>query len=432
MVATAMKTVLAIAAVGLSAVGAFTASNPAKSKPKPPTYAESIAPILNKSCVSCHRPGEVAPFSLVGYDNAKKNATMIAAVTKQGLMPPWRAVDGHGEFLDAKRLTSDEQDALKAWAEAGAPRGNVKNEPKPPVFPAGWALGKPDLTLSPKTEITLAPEGPDEYRNFVIENTSKETRYVTAIDLKPGNRRVVHHLVVFVDGSGAAKKRDAADKDGKEGYTTFGGPGFNPVGILGVWVPGYNLRRTPENVAFELKAGHTIVMQVHYHRSGKVEKDKSELGIYYAKIKPAKIARFGIFVDPTINITPGEKSYRVSRTFNIPTEMTFYSVMPHMHLLGREMKVSAKTPDGKTIPMVYIKDWDFNWQMQYEFKKPLVLPKGSTVTVEAVYDNSATNPRNPNNPPKPVTFGEETTDEMFVLLFTQTSNIDQPFFGVGG
>jgi hypothetical protein len=278
----------------------------------------------------------------------------------------------------------------------------------------------------------LGPEGPDEYRNFVIENTSTETRYVTAIDLKPGNRRVVHHLVVFVDGSGVAKKRDAADKDGQEGYTTFGGPGFNPAGILGVWVPGYNLRHTPENVAFELKAGHTIVMQVHYHRSGKVEKDKSELGIYFAKSKPSKIARFGIFVDPTIKITPGEKSYRVTRTFNIPTEMTFYSVMPHMHLLGREMKVDAKTPDGKSIPLVYIKDWDFNWQMQYEFQKPLMLPKGSQVTVEAVYDNSAGNPRNPNSPPKQVTFGEETTDEMFVLLFTQTSDLDQPFFGVGG
>lgn len=426
-----MKTIFALSALGLLCGGALVTLGSAKAKPANATYAETVAGILNKNCVSCHRPGEVAPFSLLGYDNAKKYASMIASVTKQGVMPPWKAVEGHGEFKDAKRLTSEEIEILGTWAKNEAPRGDAKNEPKTPEFTSAWALGKPDLVLSSKTEITVGPEGPDEYRNFVLENQSSETRYVTAIDCKPGNRKVVHHLVVFVDGSGVAKKRDAADKDGQEGYTTFGGPGFNPVGILGAWAPGYNVRHTPAGTAFELKAGQTMVMQIHYHRSGKTEKDRSELGVYFTKTKPAKIARFGIFVDPTLQITPGDKNFKVTRSFKIPTEMTMYAVMPHMHLLGRVMKVDAKTPDGKAIPLIYIKDWDFNWQMQYEFKKPIVLPRGTVVTVEAVYDNSASNARNPNTPPKLVTFGEETTDEMFVLLFTQTSALDQPFFEIG-
>jgi hypothetical protein len=427
-----MKTLLALSAIGLASVGAFTAGGDAKpAKPKALTYAESVAGILNKNCVSCHRPGEVAPFSLIGYENAKRYAQTIAVATKDRIMPPWKAVPGHGDFINEKRLTDEEIATLEAWAKAGAPRGDIKKEPKTPQFTSGWDLGQPDLVLSPKTEINLAPEGADEYRNFVLDNTSNETRYVTAIDCKPGNRKIVHHLVVFIDGSGAAKKRDDADKDGQEGYTTFGGPGFNPVGILGAWAPGFNVRHTPAGTAFEIKPGQTLVMQVHYHRNGKVEKDRSQLGIYYAKAKPQKITRFGMFVDPTIRITPGEKNYTVKRSFKIPSEMTLYAMMPHMHLLGKEMKVSAETPDGKTIPLVYINDWDFNWQMQYEFKKPIVLPAGSKMTVEAVYDNSAGNPRNPHNPPKLVTFGEETTDEMFVLVFTQTSALDQPFFEIG-
>jgi hypothetical protein len=426
-----MKTVFALSALSLLSVGALTTTSPAKAKPLKATYAEGVANILNKNCVSCHRPGEVAPFSLVGYENAKKYAAMVGAVTKKGIMPPWKAVEGHGDFKDAKRLTPEEIEILTAWSKDGAPRGDAKVEPKTPEFAGGWALGKPDLILTSKTEITVGPEGPDEYRNIVLDNHSNETRYVTAIDCKPGNRKVVHHLVVFIDGSGMAKKRDEADKDGQEGYTTFGGPGFNPAGILGAWAPGFNARHTAPGTAFELKPGQTLVMQVHFHRTGKAEKDRSELGIYFAKSKPEKIARFGLFVDPTLQIAPGDKSHTVTRTFKIPADMTLYSLMPHMHLLGKEMKVDAVTPDGKAIPLIYIKDWDFNWQMQYEFKEPIMLPAGSKVTVKAIYDNSASNPRNPNSPPKQVTFGEETTDEMFVLLFNQTSKLDQPFFEIG-
>lgn len=433
---TIMKSAVALlplAAVSLSAMPLSNDAQPPKRAGVPfkVTYSEHIAPILNKNCVSCHRPGEVAPFSLIGYDNAKRHARTMAVVTERRVMPPWKAVEGHGEFKDSKRLSDLEITLLSAWAEEGTPRGDAKKEPKAPTFPSDWPLGKPDLILSPKTEITLAAEGPDEYRNFVLENSSDKTRYVTAIDCKPGNRKVVHHLVVFIDGSGAAKKRDEADKDGQEGYTTFGGPGFNPVGILGAWAPGFNVRHTPPGTAFELKPGQTMVMQVHYHRNGKAEKDRSQLGIYFAKDKPQKVTRFGMFVDPTIRIAPGDKNARIVRSFKVPAEMTLYAIMPHMHLLGKEMKVTAETPDGKTVPLIYINDWDFNWQMQYEFKKPIVLPPGTKVTVEARYDNSVDNPRNPNNPPKLVTFGEQTTDEMFVLVFTQTSAMDQPFFEIG-
>lgn len=426
--------VFLIGAAALSLCAAFSLGGLVRdgsSVGKSPTYAGEVASILNKNCVSCHRPGEVAPFSLIGYENARKHADTIVAATSSRIMPPWKAMPGHGEFLDEKRLTTVQIETLKNWAANGTPRGDAAKEPKTPTFASGWSLGEPDLVLSPKTTINLSPEGPDEYRNFVLDNTSKETRYVRAIDCKPGNRKIVHHVAVYIDESGMAARREASDKDGQEGYTTFGGPGFNPTGILGIWAPGYNARRTAPGTAFELKPGATMVMQVHYHRNGKDEKDKSKLGIYYAKSKPAKVARYGIFVDPTLNIPAGEPNFKLTRSFELTAETTLYGIMPHMHLLGKEMKVRAELPDGKKVPLIYIADWDFNWQMQYEFKKPIVLPAGTKIVVEARYDNSADNPRNPNSPPKPMRFGEQTTDEMFVLVFTQTSTLDRPFFEFG-
>jgi mono/diheme cytochrome c family protein len=416
---------LAASAVALTA-GMFStgATNAADGKPKSAsvkvTYAEHIAPMLNQHCVECHRPGEVAPFSLIGYENAKKYAPTMALATSGKRMPPWKAVHGFGEFLDENRLTPEEILLLRTWANAGTPRGDAKKEPPQPKFASEWALGQPDLVLQPEKAFKLGAEGADVYRNFVLKTDFKETRWVTAMDVRPGNAKVVHHVIAFLDGTGRSVDMEAKTKDGQPGYSTFGGPGFIPSGSLGGWAPGFRPRRTTEDVAFELKPGTNIVLQVHYHKSGKPEIDQTRIGLYFAKQPPAKDLKLAWIANPIFRLPPGADNHKVEVRWPIPRDVTVYGVMPHMHLLGRSMKATVVKPDGSTIPLVYIDDWDFNWQIGYQFKKPIKVPQGSRIYVEAYYDNSAKNPRNPNNPPNPVTWGEETTDEMFLLVAAYT------------
>jgi hypothetical protein len=383
-------------------------------------YAEHIAPILNKHCVECHRPGEVAPFSLVGYENARRWAPMVSRVSESRRMPPWKAVPGHGEFVDANVLTELQIEHIRRWAENGAPRGDASKEPPKPAFSSEWVLGEPHLVLQPSKPFRLEGEGRDVYRNFVMKTNFKETRYVTAMDVKPGNPRVVHHVIAFIDNRDRAQKLADRTDDGQEGYTTFGGVGFMPDGSLGGWAPGLRARHTAPGTAFELKPGATIVLQVHYHKSGKEETDQTRVGLYFAKEKPAKIVELAWLANPLFRIPPGEANHRVTLTMPLPAEVTLYNVMPHMHLLGRSMRAEARFPDGRVEPLIYIDDWDFNWQMSYTFKEPIRLPAGTQIFAEAFFDNSTGNPHNPNNPPKEVRWGEETTDEMFLLVAAYT------------
>jgi hypothetical protein len=374
-------------------------------------YAEHIAPILNARCVECHRPGEVAPFSLLGYENARKWAPMLARRVSERKMPPWKAVPGYGEFKDANVLSELEIETIERWAESGAARGDPKKEPKAPEFDSEWALGTPDLILQPKEPYPLAAEGPDEYRHFVLKTDFKETRYVTAMAVKPGNPQVVHHVIAFLDERGQSHKLDG--KDGKEGYASFGGVGFLPDGSFGGWAPGLRPQRTPENAAFELKPGATIVMQVHYHRNGKPT-------LYFAKKEPEKVMALAWLANVWFRIPAGAKSHRVTFDYPIPADVTVYSVMPHMHLLGKSMRADVVYSNGSTKPLILVEDWDFNWQLNYMFKQPVRIPAGSKVRIEAVYDNSESNPNNPSKPPRDVVWGDETTDEMFLLVASYT------------
>ena len=387
------------------------------------TYAGDVAPILNRSCVSCHHDGAVAPFSLVGYDNAKKWAPSIATVTGQRVMPPWKAVHGYGEFADDRELSDSDIAVLSKWYSDGAPRGDASKEPKPPTFKSEWALGEPDLILQPDKPFHLAPEGDDVYRNFVMKNTFDKPIWVKAIDVKPGNPKVVHHEITFIDGFGAAKKLEDANKDGQEGYTSDGGGvGFMPIGTLGGWAPGIAPKEMPSGIAYLVKPGSTLVMQVHYHKDGKPEDDQTRLGLYFAKEPITKEMKLHWIFNFGIHIPAGDKEHQESQTFTVPADVTLYSAMPHMHLLGRSMKAWIDLPDGATKPLIWVKDWDFNWQLAYVFKEPMHVPAGSKIHVEATYDNSSSNPRNPHNPPKDVTWGEQTTDEMFLLILGYTAD----------
>lgn len=403
------------------APGAAPAASPtALAVPENPTYAEHIAPMLNDHCVECHRPGEVAPFSLVGYQEASKRAPMLAFITGARRMPPWKPVHGFGEFLDENRLTDVEIATLKKWAEAGAPRGDASKEPKPPTFSSQWSLGDPDLILTTQRPFKLHSEGPDVYRNFVLKTSFKETRWVQAMDVRPGNTAIVHHVIAFVDAKGRSHELEKRTTDGQEGYTTFGGPGFNPDSSFGGWAPGLRAKRTPARTGFRLEPGATVVMQVHYHPNGKPEADQTRLALYFAKEPVRQEMRLAWMANPLFSIPAGAKAHEVKLDYPIPADVTVHAVMPHMHLLGRTMKAEAVLPDRSVKPIVFIDDWDFNWQMNYTLKEPLKLPRGSRVRVVGTYDNSADNPNNPNDPPKPITWGEETTDEMFLFIAAYT------------
>lgn len=412
-----------VAALGLLGVGAMAAKSPVpKPRPAKVTYAENVAPILNRSCVSCHRPNEVAPFSLIGYDNAKKWSKMISVVTEGQQMPPWKATHGYGDFQDENLLSKDEIQLLADWNAAGAPRGDAKKEPKTPSFPASeWSQGKPDLILSPSSDYKLAADGEDVYRNFILKADWKEPIWVKAMEVKPGNRKVVHHVIAFLDKQGRAQKLAAEEKDGQEGYTSSGGGvGFLPSGSLGGWAPGQTTRLAPQGTAFKVEPGEEIVLQVHYHKSGKEETDRTRIGLYLAKEPIIKEMDLNWIFNFQINIPPGDANHAERRVYTYPKDVTIYGAMPHMHLLGKQMKSWLEFPDGTTKPLVEIKKWDFNWQLTYAFKEPIKVPAGTKQIVEAVYDNSNDNVNNPNTPPRRVHFGEETSDEMFLLIVPYT------------
>ena len=276
--------------------------------------------------------------------------------------------------------------------------------PPPPKFTDGWKLGEPDLVVKMPEPFTLAADGRDVLQCFVIPLPLDADKTVAAWEFRPGNRRVVHHSLLFLDSSGQARKKDAAEPG--PGYRTFGGPGILPTGGLGGWVPGAEPQQLPEGVGKLVRKGADLVLQIHYHPNGKEEADQSQVGIWFTK-KPAERQPGAVALrSRNLYIPAGKKEHLVTTEINpLPCDVEALSIFPHMHYLGRSMKVDAHTPDGKVIPLIWIKDWDFNWQGSYQFKEPVKLPKGTVIKLEALYDNSEGNPHNPSSPPKDVALG---------------------------
>lgn len=379
-----------------------------------PTYSKDVAPILLKNCAGCHRPGEVGPFSLLSFKDAARRADFLADVTAERRMPPWKPEPGFGDFHDDRRLTDAEIKTIADWSEAGAPEGDPKDLPPTPKFPEGWQLGTPDLVLRASDSFQVPASGDDVYRCFVIPIPIETDRTVAAVEFRPGNAKVVHHALFFLDSTGEGRKKDEAQAG--PGYASFGGPGILPTGALGGWAPGAMPRLLPEGTGKMLRKGSDLVLQVHYHPVGKPESDRSTVGIYFTKTPARKIVGGLAVRSRDIDISPGEKRHHVTAESGpLPVDAQAIGITPHMHYLGKEMKVVAETPDGKTVPLIWIKDWDFNWQGQYQYRSPVKLPKGTVVKLDAYYDNSAENPRNPSKPPRHVGWGEQTTDEMCLL-----------------
>ncbi len=383
------------------------------------TYAGAVAKILNERCVTCHRPGQVAPFSLTTYEHARRWSKNIVRATHAGTMPPWKPAN-LGVFRDERRLSKDELDTLAKWADAGAPLGDPEKAPAAPKFADGWMLGEPDVVLD-AGEYDLGPNGPDEYRCFTLPTTLDDDKWVAAVEVRPGNFRVVHHVIAYVDTSGASAKLD--EKDPKPGYRSSGtGPGFTPTGEMGGWAPGNFPRALPDGVGRLLKKGARIVLEVHYHRNGRAEKDRTSIGLHLAKKPVQQRLQWLTVLNYAFTLPAGKERHRVTARHTARNDITVHSIMPHMHLLGREIRVEAEFPDGTKRTLVNIADWDFNWQDTYHFKEPQKIPKGTKILLESFYDNSAANPNQPRNPPKAVGWGEETTDEMCIAFLAYTKD----------
>ncbi len=407
-------------------LAAFSARNPGKPATSEPvytpaphgslTFATDIRPIVAAHCSGCHRPGEVAPFALLSAADVKKRARQIAEITTSRTMPPWKA-NSHGEFQDENRLTSIEIGKIKQWSDEGAAEGSASAPIVPESGTSEWRLGKPDAILAPAHTYTLAAEGHDEFHTFLLHNNFNEDVYLSAVEVKPGNRKIVHHTILYTDNDGRAK-RIAADHGGED-YASTNGAGI-PKGVVDIWTPGKLTRRLPDGIGMLVPKGTDLVLEVHYHRSGKPETDLTRAALYFTHGAVKQRLRVYGLAAPSLLIPAGEKDYVTEGNLQVPDNVTIYSIFPHMHLLGKQMTVDMTRQDGATSTMIEIPQWDFNWQNTYLYNTPVKLSPGVKLHMIAHYDNSTANPNNPNSPPKLVTWGEQTTDEMSLCFFGYT------------
>jgi hypothetical protein len=381
-------------------------------------------------CVECHRPGQVAPFSLLGYGDSAKRAKFLAKTVGRRLMPPWSPDGPPGAFLDERLLSAAEIATVERWAEAGAPAGDLSLAPAPPTAPGDeWRLGPPDLVVRMPHPFQV-PAGPgDTYHVFPIPFSlatvpadvlararipDTDVLGVAAIEIHPGNRRALHHADVFVDTSGEARRLEAAS--GGVGYDSFGTPGFRPAGYLGGRVPGITPRYLPEGIAASvMPMTGDIALQVHYAATGKIEEDQTEVGVYFMR-EPVRRLMDSLFLRSfKLDIPAGDASYVVEDSVVVPADCALLLIFPHMHLIAREVHAGATLPDGTERSLIDISRWSFRWQDRYYYKEPVMLPKGTRVHCRWIFDNSAANASNPFSPPRRVRFGQNSTDEMCEL-----------------
>jgi mono/diheme cytochrome c family protein len=389
----------------------------------PVTFNNQVVRVFQKHCQVCHRPGEAAPFSLTSYPDAHARRDDIREAVEARYMPPWKAVPGHGEFTDVRRLSHDEIHLIERWVQAGAPEGDPRDLPSPRRFPTGWTLGTPTAVFAMEEPFTVPARTKDIYRCFVVPiRLAGDANYIRASEVLPGNRKIVHHVQTFIDVTGRSVELDAAEPG--PGYTCFGGPRFDSAGGLGGWAPGYPPIEIPSGVAWRIPPGARLVIQVHYNNPGDtVETDLTKIGVH---LTPGPFDRrlWALRANAwNFGIPAGESRKSITARARVQEDVEAISIHAHMHLLGRAMTVTAHLPDGKKQSLLKIDDWDFEWQLRYVYQRPVPLPEGTLIEAECVYDNSAGNPKNPSKPPKPVFSGFETTDEMCLASVLGTARI---------
>jgi len=378
------------------------------------TFTHDIAPIVYEKCAPCHHPGEAAPFSLLTYADVKKRAALIAAVARRGYMPPWLPEHGYGDFADERRLTADEISTVASWVSAGAPEGPAAELPPAPSFHDDWQLGTPDLVIEAASSFPLPASGPDIYWNCIFTPGLTARRWVRAIEIRPGERRLVHHANLLVDRMGSARAQETAPGKGFPGMdlVLMRSP-FDPDGHFLFWKPGAAPHVEPEGFAWRLDPGNDLVLNMHLQPSGKPEEVRPSIGLYFTGRPETKFPLImELENDNALDIPAGARDFVVSDDFRLPLDADILAVYPHAHYLGKLLEAWATLPDGSKKWLVRIPDWDSNWQAVYYYREPLFLPRDAVIHMRYHYDNSAANVRNRSHPPQRVRAGNRATDEM--------------------
>ena len=386
--------IVALVGFGASAQSPRPSTRPASAV----TFAKDVAPILYSKCISCHRPGEVAPMALRTYEEVRPWARSIKQKVSTRQMPPWFADPAHGSFSNDARLSDREIDTIVQWVDAGAPRGNPADEPKVPTFTEGWQLGEPDYIITlPKVDIPA--DGDDYFPTPNLTINIPEDRWIRALEIRPSNREVTHHSVLFLAGANV----------GQSGF----------IDVLGVWAVGTPPTVYPDGVGRWIRKGQQLRTNLHYHPNGKPQVDETRVGLYFGKGELKKEVASAVAGDISFRIPAGAKNHEIRALFPIDQDINVVSYFPHMHLRGKDMTLTAMMPDGTKQTLLSVPSYDFNWQLYYYPKTPVALPRGTIVEAVAHYDNSAENEHNPD-PMRDVTFGEQSTDEMFFGVFDFT------------
>jgi Flp pilus assembly protein TadD len=382
--------------------------------PKQITFNHDIAPIIFHSCSTCHRPGEAAPFSLLTDSDVKKHARQIADVTKSRVMPPWLPEPQKLKFADQMRLSDAEIKLIQTWVEQGEAEGNPADLPPQPKFVEGWRLGEPDLVLKAEKPFVLPPQGTDTYWNFIFRLPIQETKWVKAVEIRPGDKRYVHHANILVDRAEESRKREAEPGAGFGGMEIrIESQVFDPDSHLLFWKPGTIPYVEPEGMALRLDKGTDLVLNTHLQPSGKPEVIQPSIGLYFTPHSATKVPMLlQLENDVKLDIPPGKKDFLVSDQFTLPIDVDLMALYPHAHYLGRDLEASATLPDGTDETLIHIPRWNLNWQAVYRYAQPVRLPKGTAISLRYTYDNSDENPMNPNHPPARVQGGNRSTDEM--------------------
>jgi Tfp pilus assembly protein PilF len=378
------------------------------------TFNRDIAPIVFHSCASCHRPGEAAPFSLLTYEDVKKHARQIAEVTRTHNMPPWLPAPQELKFADEMQLPDSQIALIQKWVDEGAVEGSVADQPPQPKFVKGWQLGAPDLILSAEKPLVLPPQGTDTYWNFIFRLPIQETRWVKAVEIRPGDKRYVHHANILVDRAGSLRSREAAPGAGFGGMEIrIESQVFDPDSHLLFWKPGTIPYVEPEGMALRLDKGTDLILNTHLQPSGKPEVIQPSIGLYFTSTPASKLPMLlQLENDAALDIPAGEKNFKVSDEFTLPIDVQLLAIYPHAHYLGKDIQAFAILPDGTQKTLIHIPQWNLSWQAVYRYEQPVLLPKGTTITLRYVYDNSQENPLNPNQPPVRVRAGNRSSDEM--------------------
>ncbi|MDX1494938.1 MAG: hypothetical protein R3253_12795 [Longimicrobiales bacterium] len=378
------------------------------------TFAEDIAPIVQRECLACHVPDGSAPFSLATFEDVRDKADRIVRAVTRRAMPPWLPAAEPGTFQGERLLTDEEIALFESWVREGAPAGDLTRLAEAAPF-RGWDPGEPDLVV-PLPAYDLPAEGADRYRNLVVSIPVEERRWVEYVELRPGSRSAVHHARLMIDTTRSSEV--LADQDPEPGFDGMDllSNAMNPPGHFVGWTPGKTRLEPLPGMAWPLEPGTDLVVQLHLRATGEPEEVAAEVDFHFADEPPSRHPAVLVISSLIIDIPPGATDYAVTNSFTLPVPVEVLSIYPHAHFLGKDLRAWAVLPDGRERPLIHIPDWDFNWQDDYRFRDPVFLPAGTRIVKRFSYDNSADNPNNPSDPPRRVVYGSNSDDEMADLI----------------